>query len=155
MPCVQCDPTIPNPSCPPARQAHIEAAEALAGPDCPLGGRPYFITNAEPRPFWAFMGDVCEGMGYPRPHIRLPFFLVYFIALIVQFMVVPLCRLLGRDLQSDFTPSRIKITAANRTFSCAAARRDFGYQPSVSVDEGLRRTLKHFEHLHASKQKQG
>lgn len=86
---------------------------------------------------------------------RLPFFLVYFIALVVQIVVVPLCRLLGRDLQSDFTPSRIKITAANRTFSCAAARRDFGYEPKVSVDEGLRRTMKHFAHLHASKQKKG
>lgn len=156
-------------------QAHIEAAEALEGPDCPLGGRAYFVTNDEPRTFWGFMGDVCEGMGYPRPHVksvaapaplptagqrlgsaglarraathagagahgpsplwciprRLPFGLIYFIALIVQLLVVPLCRLLGRDMQSDFTPARIKITATNRTFSCAAARRDFGYTPKV------------------------
>lgn len=136
-------------------QAHIEAAEALEGPDCPLGGRAYFVTNDEPRTFWGFMGDVCEGMGYPRPHVKLPFGLIYFIALIVQLLVVPLCRLLGRDMQSDFTPARIKITATNRTFSCAAARRDFGYTPKVPVDEALKRTLKHFAHLHASKQKKG
>lgn len=134
-------------------QAHIEAAEALTGPDCVLAGKPYFVTNAEPRTFWGFMGDVCQGMGYDRPHIKLPFALVYFIALVLQMVVVPLLRLVGRDMQSDFTPARIKITAVNRTFSCAAARRDFGYKPKVSVDEGLKRTMQHFEHLHASKQK--
>jgi hypothetical protein len=62
---------------------------------------------------------------------RLPFALVYFIALVLQMVVVPLLRLVGRDMQSDFTPARIKITAVNRTFSCAAARRDFGYKPKV------------------------
>ena len=117
-----------------------------------------------------------------RPR-RLPFFLIYFIALIVQYLVVPLLKLFGRDLQvglrvagweaapqaggvsqpvlrtlhppplcpdpasppllppsspslpktpqSDFTPFRITLAASNRTFSCAAARRDFGYQPQV------------------------
>ena len=65
---------------------------------------------------------------FPR---RLPFALVYFIALIVQYLVVPLCHLAGRDLQSDFTPFRITLSASNRTFSCAAAKRDFGYQPQV------------------------
>jgi hypothetical protein len=139
----------------------------------------------------------------------------------VQYLVVPLCRLAGRDLQSDFTPFRITLSASNRTFSCAAAKRDFGYEPQVggwaggpagrplggwlscdsvryvgsvlrcpcvlvpaenpcgpadtcspnsclpaahaplsaaaqvSVDDALKRTLKHFSHLHASKQKQG
>ena len=56
---------------------------------------------------------------------------------------------MGRDLQSDFTPFRIALAAANRTFSCAAAKRDFGYVPQVSMDDALRRTLKHFAHLHA------
>jgi sterol-4alpha-carboxylate 3-dehydrogenase (decarboxylating) len=35
-----------------------------------LAGKPYFVTNAEPRTFWGFMGDVCQGMGYDRPHIK-------------------------------------------------------------------------------------
>lgn len=132
-------------------QAHIEAADALSL-DSPLAGKAYFITNADPRPFWGFMGDVCEGLGYGRPHIKLPFYLVYFIALIVQYLVVPLCRLFGKDLQSDFTPFRVTLTASNRTFSCAAAKRDFGYTPQVSMEEALKRTLQHFDHLHARHQ---
>jgi sterol-4alpha-carboxylate 3-dehydrogenase (decarboxylating) len=50
-------------------QAHIQAAEALSE-DSPLAGRAYFITNDDPRPFWGFMGDVCQGLGYQRPHIK-------------------------------------------------------------------------------------
>lgn len=36
-------------------------------------------------------------------------------------------------LQSDFTPFRIALSAANRTFSCSAAYQDFGYVPKVSI----------------------
>jgi sterol-4alpha-carboxylate 3-dehydrogenase (decarboxylating) len=138
-------------------QAHIQAADALTegGPESALGGKAYFITNDDPRPFWGFMGDLCEGLGYGRPRIRLPFWLIYFIALIVQYLVTPLLRLFGKELQSDFTPFRIALSAANRTFSCSAAYRDFGYVPKVPMDEALKRTLRHFSHLHASKHQEG
>lgn len=69
----------------------------------------------------------------PTPLCSLPFWLIYFIALLVQYVVAPLMHLFGRQLQSDFTPSRIKLSAANRTFSCAAAYRDFGYVPHVGL----------------------
>ena len=57
---------------PPPWQAHIQAAEALleAGPSSALAGKAYFVTNDDPRPFWGFMGDLCEGLGYGRPRIR-------------------------------------------------------------------------------------
>lgn len=138
-------------------QAHIQAADALAegGAQSAVAGKAYFVTNDDPRPFWGFMGDLCEGLGYGRPHIRLPFGLIYFIALIVQYLVVPLLRLFGKELQSDFTPFRIALSAANRTFSCSAAYQDFGYVPTVPMEEALKRTLRHFSHLHADKQKEG
>lgn len=63
-------PVLPRP--PPRVQAHIQAAEALGegGTASPLAGRAYFVTNCDPRPFWGFLGDVCEGLGYGRPRIR-------------------------------------------------------------------------------------
>ena len=53
-------------------QAHIQAAEALleGGSSSALAGKAYFVTNDDPRPFWGFMGDLCEGLGYGRPRIR-------------------------------------------------------------------------------------
>ena len=99
--------SLPLPLPPPAPQAHIQAAEALASPSqaAAVAGQAYFITNADPQPFWGFMGDVCEGLGYGRPRIHLPFALIYAIALFVQYVVTPLLSPF-KAIQTDFTPFR-------------------------------------------------
>ncbi|GAB4817775.1 hypothetical protein N2152v2_004821 [Parachlorella kessleri] len=128
-------------------QAHIQAAEALSLTS-PLAGQAYFVTNNEDRTFWGFMGDLCEGLGYGRPRIRLPFWLVYLIALVMQYVITPLLRPF-KEIQTDFTPSRMLVATSHRKFSVAKAQRDFGYEPRVSLQEGLERTLEHFQHLRA------
>jgi sterol-4alpha-carboxylate 3-dehydrogenase (decarboxylating) len=130
--------------------AHLAAARALlaGGAAGRAGGKAYFITNDDPRPFWGFMGDVCEGLGYGRPRIHLPYALVMAIACFVQYVLVPLLRPFKR-LDTDFTPFRITVAASNRTFSCAAAKRDLAYRPAVPMDEALRRTLAYFAFLRA------
>lgn len=62
----------PSPRAVPPVQAHIQAADALldGGAQSTLAGKAYFVTNDDPRPFWGFMGDLCEGLGYGRPRIR-------------------------------------------------------------------------------------
>jgi sterol-4alpha-carboxylate 3-dehydrogenase (decarboxylating) len=128
-------------------QAHIQAAEKLVL-GSPVAGRPYFITNDEPRPFWEFLGDICEGLDYGRPRIKLPFGLIFFLACIFEYLVLPLFRLVGRPLAaSEFTRNRIRIAASNRRFNISRAKNDLGYSPDVSMDEALQRTLKSFEHL--------
>ena len=44
---------------------------------------------------------------------------------------------------------RIRIAKATRQLSCAAARRDLGYVPAVSMKDALARTVKHFSYLRA------
>jgi nucleoside-diphosphate-sugar epimerase len=133
--------------------AHVLADAALAarGHRSAPAGRPYFITNADPRPFWGFMGDLLDGLGYGRPHIRLPFWPLFVIASLVAWVCAAL-RVVGVSIPpSDFTPARLRIAAATRRLSCDAAGRDFGYHPSklVSVEEGLARTVAYFSHLRA------
>ena len=52
---------------------------------------------------------------------------------------------------SEFTPMRIRIAKATRKLSCARARAELGYEPEVSLDEGLNRTVAAFSHLRADK----
>lgn len=134
-------------------QAHVDAAAALLDPvrGPKVAGRPFFITNQDPRRFWGMMGDICEGLGYPRPHIHLPFLLVLVIAGIFEYVVRPLVRPF-KDLRSDFTVSRVWIATTPRTFSSKAASEELGYKPRVGMDEAVRRTLKSFEHLRNDKQ---
>jgi len=53
----------------------------------PVAGRAYFITNDDAQPFWGFVGDVLQPLGYGRPRIKLPFSLVFFIACVFEFLV--------------------------------------------------------------------
>jgi sterol-4alpha-carboxylate 3-dehydrogenase (decarboxylating) len=126
-------------------QAHIQAAEALSL-DSALAGSAYFITNQQPLPFWTMMGHVVEGLGYRRPYIHLPFLLIITIAFIFEYIIRPLISPI-KTLETDFTVNRILLATTERTFSCAKAKRDFGYVPKVSMEEGIKRTLKSFQHL--------
>jgi len=125
--------------------AHILAAERLSLKS-PLAGQAYFITNQEPKPFWGFLGDICEGLGYERPCLKLPYLLMLFIIMVFEHLLVPFLRLF-MELKTDMTVNRIKLSVRNRIFSGKRARTDFGYRPLVSMDEGLRRTLESFKHL--------
>lgn len=134
-------------------QAHLDAADALADPQraAIVAGKPFFITNQEPRLFWGFLGDICEGLGYVRPHIRLPFPLMLFLAVVFEYVVCPLVKPF-KKLTTEFTVGRMLIISRERTFSSEAARKELGYIPKVKMDEALRRTLTAFEHLRNPKQ---
>lgn len=121
------------------------AADKLQ-PGSKVAGQAYFITNDEPRPFWRFTGDIVAGLGYTRPYRKISPALLYAVALLVE-LVLWLLRPLGISFNVDLTRFRILVSTRNRHFSCAKAKRDLGYKPTVSVDEGLRRTLAHFAHL--------
>ena len=45
-------------------------------------------------PFWTFMGDFLEPLGYGRPRIRLPFWLVFSVAAFYELVVIPLVSLI-------------------------------------------------------------
>ncbi|GLC45122.1 hypothetical protein PLESTB_001470900 [Pleodorina starrii] len=139
--------------------AHLLAADALAAaaadaPDAApsrVAGKAYFITNGEPRPFWGMMGDICEGLGYGRPRIHLPFLLVFVLALVFEWVVRPLVRAAGKELRTDFTVNRILIATTHRTFSTARAARDFGYAPTIGLQDAIKKTLASFAELRADR----
>lgn len=134
--------------------AHLRAAEMLM--DKPsivsrVAGRPFFITNDDPRGFWEFMKDVCDGLGYDGPRIKLPFWLVFMIACFVSYIVVPIVALFGKTLETDMTPFRALVASTNRVFSCEAAKKELGYKPMISYEDAIKRTLKYFSHEKAGK----
>ena len=108
----------------------------------------YNITNDSPIPFWDFISLVVSGLGYPAPSFKLPYWLIYLLALLLH-MVCLLLRPLV-TLQPTFTPMRVALSGTHHYYSCQRAKRDFGYSPVVSFDEGVRRSLEHFSHLRNS-----
>ncbi len=117
-----------------AADAHLLAADRLA-PSSPIAGKAYFITQGEPVPLWDLVNRilVCAGLG---PVTRsLPTGLAYEIGRLLEMVYAvllpsgepPLTRFVAREL------------ATAHWFDICAARRDLGYEPKVSLDEGLRR----------------
>lgn len=129
-------------------QFGVQAAKALADPKrAPsVAGKAFFVTNQQPIRFWEMLGNVCEGLGYARPSIHLPFLLLIFIAAIFEYVIRPLLKPF-KELNTDFTVNRMLIASTQRTFNNAAAIQHLGYKPKVPMDEALKRTLLTFEHL--------
>jgi len=129
--------------------SHLLADRALRDGRDGVAGQPFFITNGDPRPFWTFLGTFLGSLGYPPkslPHIHLPFWLIVAIAYIAE-VAIALLRALGVNASTEFTVFRMLCAAKHRTFSCQRARERLGYDPAVSVEEGLKRMVASFQHL--------
>ncbi|XP_030926225.1 3beta-hydroxysteroid-dehydrogenase/decarboxylase-like [Quercus lobata] len=130
--------------------AHICAERALASGGMvaeKASGQAYFITNMERMKFWEFVSVVLEGLGYERPRIKIPAFVVMPIAHMVEWAY----RLLGPYGMKvpQLTPSRIRLLSCSRSFNCSKAKDLLGYAPVVPLQEGLKRTIESYSHLRA------
>lgn len=122
----------------------ILAMESLA-PNSPSCGKAYNITNDEPIPFWDFMAKILTGLNYPAPTKSLPYKFVYFIAWLTQL----LCWVISpfMKITPTLTPLKVALAGTHHYYSCARAKEDIGYSPSVGLDEGVDKSLQAFKHL--------
>ena len=129
--------------------AVLLADEALAkdGIDSVAAGSAYFITNGEPMPFWDFVRKVAARLGFPPIKYTIPKSLVYGIAAIKE----GIDTLKGGTLNAEdgLTRFAIRYMCTHHYFSIEKARRELGYDPAVSVDEGIERTCQHLEAIGA------
>lgn len=118
--------------------AHVLAAARLR-PESPVAGKVYFITNGEPLPLWGLVERILATAGLGPVTRSVPFVLAYAAGWVLEKLYAlrsgehepPMTRFLAHEL-----------TAAH-WFDISAARRDLGYEPTVPIEEGLRRLLDH------------
>lgn len=123
---------------------HVLAAENLK-PGSGVCGKAYNITNDEPIEFWTFMSQMVVGLGYTAPRYRLPFWLIYMIALIIQMFVTILRPI--KAIRPTFTPMAVALAGTHHFYSCERAKKDFGYKPPVLMNDAVRMTLESFSNL--------
>ena len=125
--------------------AVLLADESLAkdGLESVAAGSAYFITNGEPMPFWDFVRKVAARLGFPPIKYRVPSALAYGIAAIKE----GIDTLKGGTLNAEdgLTRFAIRYMCTHHYFSIEKARRELGYDPSVTVDEGIEITCQHLE----------
>ncbi|KAM0045611.1 putative 3-beta-hydroxysteroid-4-alpha-carboxylate 3-dehydrogenase (decarboxylating) [Helianthus debilis subsp. tardiflorus] len=129
--------------------AHVCAERALASDGSAskkAAGEAYFITNMEPIKFWEFMSLILVGLGYERPRIKIPAFVMMPIAHMVE-RIYKIFAPYGMKVP-QLTPSRIRLLTCNRTFNSAKANDRIGYSPIVTL-QGLKRTIESYSDLRA------
>jgi nucleoside-diphosphate-sugar epimerase len=108
-----------------------------------LGGKAFFITNGEPMPFWGFVALVLERLKFPPIKVRLPGGLVYAIAAVKETFDT----MRGGTLNNEdgLTRFAIRYMCTHHYFNIDRARQQLGYDPKVSVAQGIELTCKALE----------
>lgn len=117
-----------------AAAAHLLAAERLA-PGSAVAGKPYFISQGEPWEVWDIINGLLSAAGAPPVTRTVPKSL----ALVLAWGFETLHRLTGNPREPRLTRFVVKELCTSHWFNISAARRDFGYEPTFSIAEGLRR----------------
>ncbi|MGH0183186.1 UNVERIFIED_CONTAM: hypothetical protein FKN15_011500 [Acipenser sinensis] len=123
---------------------HILAAESLHK-NSPVCGKAYHITNDKPVAFWDFLSQVLVGLDYEPPRYRLPYLLVYYLALLLSLLALLLKPFIA--FQPTFTPMRVALAGTHHYYSCKRAKEDMGYRPLVSLDQAIERTVQSYPQL--------
>ncbi|KAK4566607.1 hypothetical protein RGQ29_002751 [Quercus rubra] len=124
--------------------AHICAEEALDFQMASVAGKAFFITNLEPMKFWEFVSLILENLGYPRPSIKVPARMAWYILLLVKWMHE---KLGFSNYNHSVSAHYVQLASRSRTFNCTAAQKHFGYSPVVSLEEGVTLTIESLSHL--------
>jgi sterol-4alpha-carboxylate 3-dehydrogenase (decarboxylating) len=106
-----------------------------------IGGEAYFVTNGEPLAFFEFIDRVLLGLDLPRPGRTVPYGVAYAAAWAAEMFK----RLARKPIGQEDGMSRfaVRYLCTHHYFQIDKAKRDLGYVPSVSLEEGIRRTVAH------------
>jgi len=108
----------------------------------PISGQAYFITNGEPMPFWDFVRSIVKQLDLPpMSETPLPHQPVLAFAYLREWYDTYV-RGGTIGVEDGFTPFAISYMCTHHYFSIERARNELGYQPKVSVAEGLERTCR-------------
>jgi len=117
-----------------AVDAHLLAGDRL-GPGAACAGRAYFISNGDPRPIKGFVNSILDAAGLPPEERSVPMPVALAAGLLFEAA--------HRVFPSRDGPRMTRFLARNfggaHWYDISAARRDLGYEPAVSIEEGMRR----------------
>lgn len=117
-----------------AADAHLLAGDRLA-PGSPIAGKAYFIAQDEPLPLWELVNRILQAGGLPPVTRTVAPGFAYAAGWIGELVH----RVLGLESEPPMTRFVARELATAHWFDLSAARRDLGYHPAVSTEEGLRR----------------
>lgn len=115
--------------------AHLNALDALA--DGRGVGKAYFISQGEPVELWPWVNGILEALGHQPLRKKIPLKLAFAVGAVCE-AIWALTKRAGEPPITRFVAVEL---AKDHYFNIAAARKDLGFRPSVSMDQALEATV--------------
>jgi nucleoside-diphosphate-sugar epimerase len=117
-----------------AAAAHLMAADSLS-PGSPVAGKAYFISQDEPVNCWEWVNRLLSLSGLPPVTKSMSFATAWRIGAGFEFFY-KLFRISSEPPMTRFLAGQF---AFSHYYDIGRAKRDFGYRPAISTEEGLKR----------------
>jgi len=117
-----------------AAEAHMLAADRL-DIGSPIAGKAYFISDGTPVVLWDFLNRILKDNGLPPVTKSVPVGLAKFAGWTLE-KIYKLLRLPGEPAMTRFVANQL---STSHWYDISAAKRDLGYIPLVSTEDGLKR----------------
>ncbi len=123
-----------------AALAHRLAAEELMQ-DGKCAGKAYFISNGEPLTMFELINRILACAKLRPVEQTIPTGLAYAVGMILE-GIYKLLRMKDEPLMTRFVARQL---STSHWFDLTAAKNDFGYHPTISIDEGMQRLTDYLE----------
>ncbi|MCB0102229.1 MAG: NAD-dependent epimerase/dehydratase family protein [Anaerolineales bacterium] len=101
-------------------------------------GKKYNISNGEPVKIWGLVNRICDELGFPHPSRKISRNAAHYVGGAFEFLY----SLIPYSPEPPLTRMSVSMLANSTTLDISAAKNELGYQPKISVEEGVQRFLK-------------
>jgi nucleoside-diphosphate-sugar epimerase len=122
-----------------AAAAHIQAAEALESRS-PVCGATYFLSQDDPVNCWGWINEILALAGLPRVRQSISYRWAYRLGLAME----TYHEMFNIQREPPMTRFLAAQLAKSHYYDISRAKRDFGYNPHVSNEEGMKRLAASF-----------
>jgi dihydroflavonol-4-reductase len=113
----------------------LVAGFRLCGEVPAAAGRTYILAGGEVTTLDELIRLIADEAGVPRPRLRLPVWPFWIAGAACEAVCAPL------GLEPPIYRRRVDFFTKSRAFDISRARAELGYEPQVSLREGIRKTL--------------
>ena len=117
-----------------AAKAHLQAADALS-PDSDVAGEAYFLCEPDPVNMWDWIDELLKRAGLPAVQKRISAQAAVRLGAVLE-AVYRVCHFSGEPPMTRFLALQL---SGSHSYDVAKAKRDFGYDPKISLEEGMKR----------------
>lgn len=114
--------------------AHLMAADALED-GSPACGKAYFISQGEPVSCWDWIDEILALANLPPVKRSVPSGFAWRLGNLCESFY----RWFGWNSEPNMTRFLVGQLSVSHYFNCSAAKRDFGFEPFISTEEGMQR----------------